>query len=128
MCHALIIDDNLSVRCGVMDQLAEHGFSSFDHTWTERQALAAAIARRPDLIVIGNAIAEGSPFEVAFHIARPAAVPILTVTSAGFRLYRATANHRSSARQSCSSEMSEALASWRGISAADGSQSAELVG
>lgn len=128
MCHALIIDDNLAVRCGAMDQLAEHGFTSFDHAWTERQARAAAIRHRPDLIVIGQAIAEGSPFEVASHIARADTIPILAVTCSSFRLYRPAANRRTSARQSCSSEIGAVIALCRASSPQSSQRPAELVG
>lgn len=128
MSHALIIDDNLSVRCGVMDQLAGHGFTSFDHAWTERQALAAALRQCPDLIVIGQAIAEGSPFEVAAHIAQARAIPILTVTSTSFRMYRPAAKRQSCARQYCSSEMSEVVALCRGNSTGNVARLSELAG
>ena len=39
MGHALIIDDNIAVSRAIQSYLEPLGFASFDHAWTERQAI-----------------------------------------------------------------------------------------
>lgn len=89
MSHALIIDDNMAVGRALQQRLSAFGFDSFDHTWTERQARTAAARRRPDLVVVGDHLASGSPFEVAREVAAANDVPILAVTTNRFMLGRA---------------------------------------
>lgn len=88
MGHALIIDDNRVVSRAIQSRLSAFGFDSFDHTWTEQQALAAAARRPPDLIVVGDHVASGSPLEVAREVAHASDAPILAVTSDRFMFQR----------------------------------------
>ncbi len=81
MRHALIIDDNMAVSRAISNRLSAFGFASFDHTWTEQQARHAVARRRPDLIVVGEHVASGSPFELAREIALFSQAPVLAVTS-----------------------------------------------
>ena len=81
MSHALIIDDNMAVSRAIRSQLSALGFDSFDHTWTEEQAREAVAQRRPDLIVVGDHVASGSPFAVAREVALACEAPILVVTT-----------------------------------------------
>jgi DNA-binding response OmpR family regulator len=81
MAHALILDENMAVNRAMEDRLVSLGFNSFDHTWTEAQALAAASYRRPDIVVIGAAISSGSPIAAAEHIAERFGSPILLVSA-----------------------------------------------
>lgn len=80
MSHALIIDDNMIICRAIQTRLEALGFSSFDHAWTERQAIAAAGAHLPDLVVVGDEIAEGRSLNAAKRIAQQFAVPVLLVT------------------------------------------------
>lgn len=80
MPHALIIDDNMIICRANQTRLETLGFTSFDHAWTERQAVAAAGARIPDLVVVGDEIAEGRSLDAAKCIAEQFAVPVLLVT------------------------------------------------
>ncbi len=89
MSHALIIDDNMVVSRAIQNRLAAFGFDSFDHTWTERQALEAATRHRPDLIVIGDHVADGSPLAVARELSSTSDAPILAVTTDRFMFRRA---------------------------------------
>jgi len=89
MSHALIIDDNRVVSRAIQSRLAAFGFDSFDHTWTEQQALEAAAQRRPDLIVVGDHVAGGSPLEVAREVAWKSDAPMLAVTTDRFVFERA---------------------------------------
>lgn len=75
------MDDNLVVSRAIEARLAALGFDSFDHTWTERQALDAAAQRRPDLIVTGDHVADGCPVEVARKVADTSGAPIIAVTA-----------------------------------------------
>lgn len=88
MSHALIIDDNVILSRAIRNRLEAFGFDSFDYTWAEQQALEAAASRSPDLIVVGDSIAEGSPLGVAGTLAASSDVPVLVVTTHGFMLQR----------------------------------------
>lgn len=88
MSHALIIDDNMVVSRAIQSRLAAFGFDSFDHTWTEQQALEAAAQRRPDLIVVGQHVVSGSPLKVAREVASTSEAPILAVTTDRFMFHR----------------------------------------
>lgn len=89
MSHALIIDDNRLVSRAIQSRLMALGFDSFDHTWTGQQALEAAAQRRPDLIVVGEHVAGGSPLEVAREVAWQSAAPMLAVATDRFVFERA---------------------------------------
>lgn len=80
MYHALIIDDNMIISRAIQQYLEPLGFRSFDHSWTERQALAAAGRRRPDLIVIGDDMEVGSALNAAKTIVSAGFVPVLMVS------------------------------------------------
>jgi CheY-like chemotaxis protein len=80
MTHALIIEDNMIIARAICDRLEPLGFRSFDRTWTERQALAAASHRRPDLVVVGDEIEGGSPVGTARKVAKLTGAPVLMVT------------------------------------------------
>ena len=81
MSHALIIDDNVVLSRAIRSRLEAFGYNSFDCTWAEQQALAAAASRSPDLIVVGDTIAEGSPLGVAGRLGASKSVPVLMVTN-----------------------------------------------
>lgn len=86
MSHALIIDDNMVISRAIESRLAPFGFDSFDRTCAEHQALEAAGRHVPDLIVVGDSIADGSPIEVARKIAMSCDAPVLMVTSGRVQL------------------------------------------
>jgi len=88
MCHALIIDGNMIVSRAIEDRLVELGFGSFDHTWTERQAIAAAASRSPDLVVIGDAIENGCALKAARSIAMQRGTPVLMIAADPVRARR----------------------------------------
>lgn len=80
MCHALIIDDNMIVSRAIQSYLEKLGFSSFDQTWTEEQAVAAAIRHHPDLIVIGDDAERGCAISAARRIVGEVSIPVLMVS------------------------------------------------
>ncbi len=88
MSHALIIDENMVVSRAIQDQLTACGFDSFDHAWTERQALDAAERCNPDLIVVGDHIVSGSPLELARQLASRTDAAILAITADSYSFGR----------------------------------------
>lgn len=81
MKHALIIEDNLIVSKALEDTLSNAGFQSFDHAWTEEDAVQAARRHRPDLVIVGDHIQSGSGVEAARRIAADRDVPVMLVTA-----------------------------------------------
>lgn len=88
MNHALIIDDNMIVSRAIQNRLEGFGFTSFDHTWTEEQAVAAASRRAPSLVIIGDEVEAGSALGAARRISSELAVPVLMVTGDPVRAQR----------------------------------------
>lgn len=80
MPHALIIDENFAVCQAVQHYLGTLGFGTFDHVWTERQAVEAARQHRPDIIVIGDDIELGCAMRAAKTISADGAIPVLMVS------------------------------------------------
>ncbi|MXP48255.1 response regulator [Altererythrobacter luteolus] len=81
MPHALIIDDSSIVQGIMTERLASLGFRSFDRAETEEQAIAAAHRRQPDLVVLGDHVAEGSGCEAARAISEAYGTPVILVTN-----------------------------------------------
>ena len=84
MTHALIIGDNMLIARAVQDRLTELGFDSFERSWTEDDAVAAAKRHEPELVVIGEHLITGSPIEAARRIARTSDAVMLLVARPGF--------------------------------------------
>ena len=89
MLHALIIEDNMAISGAVRDRLTDLGFDSFEQSWTEEQAVAAADRHNPDLVVIGDTLIAGSPIEAARRISRSMDVTVLAATADATALVRA---------------------------------------
>lgn len=85
MNHALIIEDNMIVGHAIEEQLVQAGFRSFNHAWTEAQALGYAERHAPDLVVVGDGLEEGSAMEVACAIGSKRNIPVLLATTNPFR-------------------------------------------
>jgi len=81
MGHALIMEDNIIVGHAIERQLADAGFHSFDHAWTESQAIEYAQRHAPALIVIGDRVEQGSAIAAVRTIGRSGAVPVLFATT-----------------------------------------------
>ncbi len=80
MAHGLIIDDNMVITQAIRAYMQPLGFDSFDQEWTEERAVDAARRRRPDLVIIGDRLEEGSTINAARRISQELGVPILMVT------------------------------------------------
>lgn len=85
MPHALIIDDNMIVSRAIQQRLETLGFTSFDRTWSEKQAVAAADRHPPDLIVVGDNLETGSALAAAERVSHAHHAPVLMVTGNPFR-------------------------------------------
>ena len=85
MTQALIIEGNMLIGCEVSKRLAELGFDSLDHAWTEEDALVMARRHPADLIVVGDDIQSGDGVKAARKICETREVPILLVTCDSFR-------------------------------------------
>ena len=88
MTHALIIDDNMIVGRAVEKCLIPLGFDSFEHVWTEDQAVNAARNRQPDLVILGDSIESGSVFDAARRISMEHEVAIVMITANSSRVRR----------------------------------------
>ena len=88
MKHALIIDDNMIISRGIQSQLEGLGFTSFDHTWTEEQAVTAARRCTPNLVIVGDEVASGSVLGAVRRISSEMAVPFLLVSGDPVRAER----------------------------------------
>jgi CheY-like chemotaxis protein len=79
--HALIIEDEMIIALEVEDLLSELGFSSFDIADSPAQAVAAAVARRPDLVTADYRIIGGTGLEaVAGIVGAIGLVPVVYIT------------------------------------------------
>jgi DNA-binding response OmpR family regulator len=88
MPHALIINENIAICRAVRQYLGMLGFGTFDHAWTERQAMVAARQRSPDIIVIGDDIEIGCAMRAARNISADGTIPVLMVSGDPVRASR----------------------------------------
>ena len=79
--HALIIEDEMIIALEVEGLLADLCFTSFDVADTPAQAVAAARARRPDLVTADYRIIGGTGLDaVAGIVSAIGPVPVIYVT------------------------------------------------
>ena len=81
MRHALILEDNMVISRAIQERLTSLGFNSFDHAWTEDQAVEAAKLRSPTLVVIGDSMGGGFPQSAAERISNERNAPILMIAA-----------------------------------------------
>lgn len=81
MAHALIVNDKMIISRAIRDRLSNLGFDSFDHTFTEGQALSVAKCRKPDLVVVGDTVIGSASAVVADHIFETFGSPIVRLAS-----------------------------------------------
>lgn len=84
--HALIIEDEAMTALWIEDLLIDLGFDSFDIAVTEAEAVAAAIANRPNLITSDVHLLAGNGIDAVETICLDCAVPIVFVTSSAGRV------------------------------------------
>ncbi|MDD3799030.1 MAG: hypothetical protein PHE36_07615 [Novosphingobium sp.] len=109
MSHALIIEDNMIVGRAIQSRLEALGFRSFDHSWTEEQAVEAASCRKPDLLVVGDTLEIGSRMSAARRISAHGSIPVLIVTADPFRVHQLRPDEMSFGRSFFLNEIEEAV-------------------
>ena len=79
--HALIIEDEAIIALEVEGLLSDLGFATFDVADSPEQAVAAAVARRPDLVTADYRIIGGTGLEaVAGIVGAIGRVPVVYIT------------------------------------------------
>lgn len=81
--HALIIEDELLLAFTVQEALRELGYATFDIATSMAQAIEAAQAQCPDLIVADHRITDGTGTEAVQSICSDKAIPVVFVTGSG---------------------------------------------
>ena len=79
--HALIIEDQKLFAMLVEDELRELGYTSFDVADTEADAIAAAAARKPDLISADQRLKSGLGVAAIRAICADRHIPFVFITS-----------------------------------------------
>lgn len=81
MCHVLIIEDEAFIAMDLQQMLEKEGATSFAFAETEDGAIAAAVARRPDVITSDVKLAEGTgPAAIKSIYAILGAIPVIFIT------------------------------------------------
>ena len=81
MCHVLIIEDEPLVASSIEDLLALEGATSFAIAGSQKEAVAAAMSKRPSVITSDVNLLEGTgPAAVAEIYERMGPVPVIFVT------------------------------------------------
>lgn len=60
MCHVLIIEDDPLIAMNIQALLEDEGATSFDFAVSQEEAVAAALARRPELITSDVKLTQGT--------------------------------------------------------------------
>lgn len=82
MVHVLIIEDEELIALDIEDILSRQGATSFDLVDTEEAAVAAAAARRPDIITVDVVLKTGFGSGALRAIdARYGQIPVIFITS-----------------------------------------------
>ena len=81
MCHVLVIEDDFFVAEHLIRVIEDAGATSFDQAVTEADAIRAALAHAPALILSDVQLAEGTgPAAVQAIIAELGPLPVIFVT------------------------------------------------
>jgi len=80
MPQALIIEGNMAIGCELSKRLADLGFDSLDHAFTEDEAVVMAERHPPDLVVVGDEVDEGDGVNAARRICEARHAPVLLVS------------------------------------------------
>lgn len=82
MCHVLIIEDEPLVALTIQGLLEEEGAASFDIAATQAEAVAAALAHRPNLITSDVRLVSGTGPEAVKQIHdRLGDVPVIFISA-----------------------------------------------
>jgi two-component system, response regulator PdtaR len=81
--HALIIEDQFLIAALIEEVLASLGYTSLDVVGGEAEAIRAAAARCPDLIIVDQRLADGSGVEAVRIICADRPIPVVFVSEYG---------------------------------------------
>ena len=82
MCHVLIIEDEALIALDLQDMVAAAGAKTFSFAETERDAVDAARARRPDVILSDVMLREGTgPKAVETIQGEMGPLPVIFITA-----------------------------------------------
>ena len=82
MCHVLIIEDEALIALDLQDMVSTAGATSFDFAETECEAVKAARAHRPDVILSDVMLREGTgPHAVAAIQGEMGPLPVIFITA-----------------------------------------------
>jgi CheY-like chemotaxis protein len=82
MCHALVIEDEFLIADYVAELAEEAGATSIDFAETEGDAVAAALERKPDIILSDVQLLTGSgPSAILKIQAKLGYVPVIFITA-----------------------------------------------
>jgi len=82
VCHVLVIEDEFLIATYIQMVLEENGATSVEVVATEREAVQAALAKRPGVITSDIKLAEGSGLKAVETIhAQAGPIPVIFITS-----------------------------------------------
>ena len=82
MCHVLIIEDEALIALDLQEMLSIAGATTFDFAETEREAVDAARAHKPDVIMSDVRLREGTgPKAVAAIRLEMGPLPVIFITA-----------------------------------------------
>ena len=82
MCHALVIEDEFLIADYVAELAGEAGATSIDFAETECDAIAAALERKPDIILSDvNLLAGSGPSAILKIQSQIGNVPVIFITA-----------------------------------------------
>jgi CheY-like chemotaxis protein len=82
VCHVLIIEDEALIALDLQEMLSTVGATTFDFAETEREAVDAARAHRPDIIMSDVMLREGTgPKAVAAIQGEMGPLPVIFITA-----------------------------------------------
>lgn len=86
MKHALVVEDNPLIAMMIEEELAEHGYHSFERAASQEEAIRMAQARCPDLITVDDQLDSGTGVDTIREICRDRTIPVIFITAEGLRI------------------------------------------
>ncbi|MGY2733610.1 response regulator [Sphingomonas sp. UYP23] len=81
MCHVLIIEDEPFIAMDLQQLLEGEGATSFDFADSEDDAVASALARRPDIITSDVKLSRGTgPHAITSILGQLGDIPVIFIT------------------------------------------------
>jgi CheY-like chemotaxis protein len=77
--HALVIEDQFLIATLIEDELADLGYTSCEIVGRKDDAIAAAVARCPDIITADDNLIDGSGIEAVKQICADQIIPVVFI-------------------------------------------------